>query len=309
MTLMRTTLHLVTARDAVALRTALQPVCERAFAGSLFQRRLAGADVPAIVRAGTELLDETPLSMAELGRALQRDWPAYDSVDLGLAVRYRVPLVQVPPRGLLSQSSPPRMTTLRSWLGPSGEISKDPDARAAAEEGAVLRYLAAFGPSTTADIRAWSWLQGVAGILERLGDRIRWRRDDRGRALADVADGELASADLEPPVRFLAEYDNAFLSHADRTRITGEIAWGTDYVRRGAFFVDGFLAGPWLLTRPKQPSRAPRPSPSVLELEPRIVVGAAARRHVEDEGRRLAGWLQAGQRVGDPRDLEVRWID
>ncbi|HEX5240019.1 MAG TPA: crosslink repair DNA glycosylase YcaQ family protein, partial [Candidatus Limnocylindrales bacterium] len=179
MTLMRTTLHLVTARDAVALRTAMQAVCERAFAGSLFQRRLAGADVPAIVRAGTELLDEAPLSIAELGRALQRHWPSYEAVDLGLAVRYRVPLVQVPPRGLLSQSAPPRMTTLRAWLGPSGEISDDPDARAAAEDAAVLRYLAAFGPSTTADIRAWSWLQGAAGILDRLGDRIRWRRDDR----------------------------------------------------------------------------------------------------------------------------------
>jgi hypothetical protein len=288
MTLMRSTIHLVRAEDAIPLRVAMQPILQRFFDGSSFRRRLAGIDVPSVVAAGTELLETEPMTVAELGRALHERWPDHDPEALAYAVRYLVPLVQVPPRGLLSRSGAARLAPLASWLGVDPAALDRPDEASVrrATESAVLRYLAAFGPATPADVRTWSGLPDVRGILERLGDRIRWRVDDEGRSLADVADGELASPDRAAPVRFLGEYDNVFLSHADRTRIAGDIAWGLDFIRRGAFFVDGFLAGPWQLS-------VGRGGPPTLTLEPRISLTRTQRDEAAAEGLALVRWLRA----------------
>src|SRR5512135_1827449 len=57
MTLMRTTLHLVTAADAGTLRSVMQPVCEQGFASSPFRRRLDGVDVAAVCDAATTFVE------------------------------------------------------------------------------------------------------------------------------------------------------------------------------------------------------------------------------------------------------------
>ena len=93
MTLMRTTLHLATAGDAVSLRGALQGVCERGFGSSPFRRRLDGVDLGELCAAGAALADERPRSVAELGLALAERWPDRDREAMAYAVRYLVPLV------------------------------------------------------------------------------------------------------------------------------------------------------------------------------------------------------------------------
>jgi DNA glycosylase AlkZ-like len=242
MTLMRATLHLATAADAQPLRAAMQDVCERTFAASPFRRRLEGLDLAALLEAGRGLLEDRPRTIAELGTALAGRWPDRDRQAMAYAVRYLVPLVQVTPRGLLRRSEAPRLATLDAWLGAPRGPRPEPGL---ALDATVRRYLRAFGPATVSDIRAWSGRADLRGVVDRLRPSLRIYRDEAGRELLDVADGIFASGDAPAPVRLLGEYDNVFLGHADRSRVTGDLSWGMAYARRGAFFVDGTLAGAW----------------------------------------------------------------
>ena len=107
------------------------------------------------------------------------------------------------------------VTTAESWLD-------RPLATRPVLEGVVERYLGAFGPALPADVAAWSRLTGLREVLEGMGGRLRRFRDEHGRVLFDVPDGPLAHPDTPAPVRFLPEYDNALLSHDDRSRFTPE---------------------------------------------------------------------------------------
>jgi len=71
--------------------------------------------------------------------------------------------------------------------------------------------------------------------------------------LFDVADATLPDPDRPAPVRFLPQYDNVLLSHADRTRIISDdhrkgIATRNQVVP-GTVLVDGFVRGMWSISR------------------------------------------------------------
>jgi hypothetical protein len=277
MGLLRATLHLVTARDALALRTVIDPVVQRTLhTQSPFGRRLVGLDVEELKTVATELLEERPRTRAELGPLLAERWPDHDAASLSYAVTYLLPLVQVTPRGIWGQTGRSAFTTVEHWLGrPLGRETRPDDL--------VLRYLAVFGPSAPADVQSWSGLQAMREVLERLRPRLRTFRDERGRELFDVPRIPLPDPDTPAPVRFLPEYDNVLLGHADRTRIVtpetrlwAEIGWGT-------VLVDGFTAARWKLKRKK--------GAATLQVEPFEKLSRADRAEVAEEGARLIAFL------------------
>jgi hypothetical protein len=287
--LLRTTIHLVTADDALAMRPVLQPVAERGFrSGSPFARTLGEIDLGALLSAGHEALDERPLTVAQLAKVLGPTWPDHDPMSPAMAVRYLVPLVQPPPRGLWNENGPSTMATTEAWLGrplPAGSSSAEPD-------GFVLRYLAAFGPASVADIAAWSWLTGVAEMVERLRPRLRIFRDEAGRELFDVPDGPLPDPETPAPPRYLPEYDNILLSHKDRSRVIPPgwkipLAAG-DGARVGMFLLDGFVGGTWRIDVAVDPA--------ILTLEPLTRLGASDEEDVAGEAVQLGSFI-AGRRT------------
>jgi hypothetical protein len=244
--LLRTTLHLVTADDCLVMRPVVQSVLERAFRSSPFIKRLDGVDLDSLTAAGRKILAEQPRTVSALGRELAARWPDRDPTSLAYAVRFLVPVVQVPPRGLWGKTGNPTFTTIEAWLG-------RPLSRATAPDRLILRYLAAFGPATVSDMRTWSWMTGLKEVVERLRPRLRTFRDERGRELFDLPDAPLPPPDTPAPVRFLPEYDNVGLSHDDRSRAIPEglrflVFPGTGGIP-GSITVDGFLRAAWRLTR------------------------------------------------------------
>jgi len=241
--LMRSTIHLVTARDCMALRPLLQPVLERSLHGS-FGRSLRGLDTAALAAAGRALVEERPRTFSELGALLCERWPDRDPGVLALAIRTMVPLVQVPPRGVWGAGGRPLHTSAEAWL--DRPLVPDP-----APEEMALRYLAAFGPATAADVQTWSGLNGLRGVVERLRPRLRAFRDERGRELLDLPDAPRPDPDTPAPPRFLPEYDNLLLSHADRTRVIADEHRARVFTK-GALLVDGFVRGAWQLKRERR---------------------------------------------------------
>jgi hypothetical protein len=240
--LMRTTLHLVTARDCLAFRPLLQPVLERGlYTGSPFAKRLAGVDMESLLAAGKALLEEKPCTTAALGKLLGARWPEYDGEALAHAVRYLVPLVQLPPRGIWGAGGLPTWSTVAAWLGqpPAGGISADE---------LIVRYLAAFGPASLMDMQAWSWLTRLREAVERLRPNLLVFHDEHGQEVFDLPEAPRPDAGLPVPPRFLPEYDNALLSHANRTRIIAD-KYRPRVFTKGAVLVDGFVRGSWTIKR------------------------------------------------------------
>jgi hypothetical protein len=235
----------MTARDFLALRPVLQDVLERAWRGSPFAKDLVGVDLAELVAAGRELVEAEPLTTAQLATALASRWPDRKPNSLAYASRFLLPIVQVPPRGLWGKKAGPKATTAQVWLGEPMGTNTEPD-------GAILRYLAAFGPATVSDMRIWSWLTGLREVVERLRPRLRTFRDEAGRELFDVEDGLFVDPDVPAPIRFLPTYDNIFLSHDDRSRILIERTAVPDLIWRGGVLVDGFISGAWRIRREKR---------------------------------------------------------
>jgi hypothetical protein len=240
--LMRATIHLVSARDCLTLHPIMLPVRARTFT-SPWSRGLAGADVREVTAAGLELLTERPRTRAELGTLLAPRWPDADPRSLAHAVTFNAPLVQVPPRGLWGATGQATWAPAEAWL------DEELDANASADS-IVLRYLAAFGPATVADVRTWCGLAGLREVVERLRPGLRIFRDEQGRELFDVPDAPLPDPDIPAPPRFLPEYDNLLLSHSDRSRMFNALGPGTPFPQNtavGALLVDGFYRANWKL--------------------------------------------------------------
>ena len=284
--LMRTTIHLVTARDFLRVRPVFQPLLERRlYAGSPFGQRLEGMDIEELVSAGRALLEERPRTVAALGRLLGERWPDRDPTSLAYAIRHLVPLVQVPPRGIWGAKGEAAWTPVEAWLGRPLRSDPSPD-------GLIHRYLAAFGPASVADIQAWSWLTRLREVVERVRPRLRTFRDEHDHELFDLAEAQLPDPDTPVPVRYLPEYDNALLSHADRSRIIATDDRDRVFTR-GALLVDGFVRGAWKVKRER--------GAATLLVEPFASLPRGERPGVTEEGVRLLDFVAADAGARDVR--------
>lgn len=273
--LMRSTIHLVSAADALLLWPSMSRALARTHKGSPFAKGVAGVEIDAVLALGRELIREQPRTRAELSPLLAERFPGTDPVSLAYTISLLTPIVQVPPRGLWRRRGPARWTTTEAWLG--REMGDDPRLPG----DVVLRYLAAYGPATVKDLQAWCGLTRLREIVEGLGDRlVRFSAED-GATLYDVPGAPLPDPGVAAPARFLPPFDNAILAHSDRSRILA--SEHRDAVHRDrlmrTFLVDGFVAGTWRL------------DDGVLEIEPFTPLAGAHRREVIDEGERLLAFV------------------
>jgi hypothetical protein len=288
--LMRSTIHLVTVDDCLALRPVTQVVHERGLKGT-FGKLLDGVDRDALARAGRALLEERPRTFGELGELLAERAPERDPLALSMAVRTTLALVQLPPRGVWGRGGQALHTPVETWLG------RAPGPPIALDE-LVLRYLTAFGPASAMDAQTWSGLTRLREVIEPLRPRLRAFRDENGVELFDLPDAPRPDPDTPAPPRFLPEYDNVLLSHADRSRIAEAGIGKRLYQRQGHWsplLVDGFLRGTWKITRERDAA--------TLAIELAGPLSKAARAAVSEEGAALLELMAADAATRDIRFL------
>ncbi len=281
-TLMRTTLHLVSAKDYLA------------YAGLFRERRVEWARQQLGALAPDSDIDRVAERLAELAAERPRTRPELLAL-LGqpkLTPEDRQPwlfwYLLVATAGLVNAPSSSVWRThtaggtfvpARSWLGADG-ASGEP-----AASHLLRRYLAAFGPATRADIAQWSGLplKMLELALARL--ELRRLRDELGRELLDLPRAPLPAGDIPAPPRFLPRWDNLLLSHADRRRVLPEeyrkvvIAKNGDVAQ--TFLIDGFVAGTWSLEQGR------------VRLEPFAPLPRLAARELQDEATRLEAFVRA----------------
>ena len=279
-TLMRGTLHLMSAADYVAHRMTLQPMLTRSLA--LLGHRAEGLDAEEVLPVARALLGERPRTFGELRAALVEAFPGINDRALGFTVRMCLPLVMIPTEDRWAFPADSRFGLAESWLGTPVSVEAN-------LEALVLRYLAAFGPATAADVQQWSGLQAIKPVLESLRPRLALFRDERGRTLFDLPDAPRPAEDTPAPPRFLPEFDNLVLSHADRTRVLADehrrFILGAKNGRIPAtFLVDGWVAGIWRVERKKQAA--------TLAITPFAALPKSAAAALAEEGDALLRFLE-----------------
>lgn len=237
---MRGTIHLLVPGDALMLRQWTQPCQDRERKHSQNVTEALHLDTGEVNAAISSVLDGDPLPMKVLGEALEAHFPGVPGNALAHLARINQPLVQLPPRGQWKKPGGVVYQYVDRWLG---EPLREPDV-----EEIVRRYLRAYGPATAADVTAWSGVTRLAPIVKGMDDLVQ-HTDVNGKPLYDVPDGEIVTGDTHAPVRLLGVYDNVWLSHAGRDRVTDPVKrknWmGVNGGMGNTLFVDGMLEGQW----------------------------------------------------------------
>lgn len=281
-TLMRSTLHIVSAADYLHLWPAVVPMLE----GIRRQDRVQPPDPERLeqLRARAEAFTAEPRFLGELREHLGGT-DGLTSDEIVWWIRRRVPFAHAPSDVPWSFGRRPRLAHALAWLGAQGWPALDK-----ALERLVRRYLGAFGPATVADLAQWSGLAvgkvrpGIAAV-EAAGDLRRFS-DDRGRELLDLDGAPLPDPEIPAPPRLLPMWDSTILAFADRTRLISDEDRRVVIARNGdtlpTFTVDGVVAGLWWAEQAA--GRRTR-----IVIEPfRPPLARADAHALEEEGERLA---------------------
>jgi Winged helix DNA-binding domain len=279
-TLMRRTLHLVSARDYLAYggiyRASMMRELERQLTAlgeeldvvEAGERLAALADEP---RARPELLALLGLPKLRVGD--RSPWLLW----YGLSAY--AGLVNGPESSVWrSHTAGGTFVRARTWLGDDC-ASGDGTATQL-----VRSYLGAFGPASRADIAKWTGMARVVVDRGLAGLRLRRFSDELDRELYDLPRAPLPDGDTPAPARLLPRFDNLVLAHEDRRRVISDehraaaIEGGEV---RPTFLVDGFVAGLWSLERGR------------VRLQPFTPLPRATRRELREEAERLEAFVRA----------------
>ncbi|WP_109509723.1 winged helix DNA-binding domain-containing protein [Nocardioides speluncae] len=237
---MRGTIHLLVPGDALTLRQWTQPCQDRERKHSQNVIEALHLDTAEVNAAISEALLDGPLAMKTLGEALEERFPGVPGNALAHLARINQPLAQLPPRGQWKKPGGVIYQYVDRWLG---EPLREPDVAEI-----VRRYLRAYGPATAADVTAWSGVTRLVPVLKGMDDLVQ-HAGENGKTLYDVPEGEIVTGETPAPVRLLGVYDNVWLSHAGRDRVTDPVKrknWmGVNGGIGNTIFVDGMLEGMW----------------------------------------------------------------
>ena len=243
----RGTVHAVTAGDCLLLRPLAQPILtQQLYSHRDYKGRFDGVDLDHVMAVARKVLAE-PLTTRQLRKALGERFPQHDAAALAFACRNLLPFIQVPTRGLWATPGQVVGTTAEAWIGRPVEPNPSVD-------DVMMRYVAAFGPATVQDAATWSRYTGLREVFDRIRPRLRTFRDENDREYFDVPDGPRPDEDTPAPVRFLPQFDNLLLSHADRSRFTAGGDYSEIWLNTAGFLgnvlVDGMLVGMWRFDQP-----------------------------------------------------------
>jgi hypothetical protein len=288
--MMRSTIHLVTDSDCLALRPVVQPAIDRALKGA-HGRHLADVDTAELETAGREIVNAKPATFSDLGRQLNDRWPDRHPDIMRNAIRALVPLVQVTPRGVWGKSGQAAHTSAEHWLG-------KPLSAEGTVSSLMMRYLAAFGPASVIDAQSWSGLTRLRDVFENLRPHLVSFRDDKKRELFDLPDAPRPGGDVDAPIRFLPEFDNVLLAYKDRSRIIADkykpLVYPTNGMIQPTVLVDGFVEAKWSID-----STSAR---ATLHVEPFRRLTRTERAAIKSEGSQLLEFVAPNAKA---RDIHV----
>ena len=288
-TAMRGTLHLLSARDYLAWRGALQPGLTRGL------RTIAGAalndmDLSAAEAETRTFLGKTPATFDAIRDHLETRFRDVNIRQLAYALRLTLPLVQVPEAAATWGYPGAACFALADrWL--KKKVSTAPVSPAAV----VRRYLASFGPASVADAQTWSGLPTLAPVFDELRGELVTFRDERKRELFDVPEGPRPEGDTAAPVRFVPDWDNVLLGHQDRSRVIADEHRARISTRNlqilASFLVDGMVAGSWSIAR--------KGKAATLAMEPFVKISKKDRAALQEEAEALLSFAEPDSKTRD----------
>jgi hypothetical protein len=274
-TLLRSTIHMVSARDywlfLAAIRQPRQEWWRRVTRHEVPERDMEGA-----VRILREQLANGPQRADHLKKILaDRGLPrvAWNGVALWLE------MVRIPPSGTWEQRRADLYGLADAWMRPVA------NSEPAGLEHVIRRYLGGFGPATIREIADWAGIPHtkLVPVLEQMS--LQHFQDEKGKDLIDLPRARLPDADTPAPVRFLPTWDASLLVHARRTQILPERYRPLVFNTRTphsvpTFLIDGAVAGTW------------RGEGGRVQLKPFEPIPRSVKREVDDEVRRLEAFVR-----------------
>jgi hypothetical protein len=265
-TLMRATIHLVSASDYWMLTAAIHEARKKAFLDS----RRAALDQDDLRQAAATVRKR--LKAGEQARK-----PLMKGLDNTLfnGANVWLDIIRVPPAGTWERRRADLYTLAEDWL------ERVPVTAAQGRELLIRRYLRGFGPAAPREIADWAGLK-VRPVDEALeGLELRRFRDEKGGLLVDLPRTPLPAADTPAPVRFLPTWDATLLVHARRTQVLPEQHRAKVFSVKTpqsvpTFTVGGRVAGTWRYEKQQ------------VTLSPFARLGKDERAEAEAEAERLA---------------------